>query len=79
MPFTPCSRVSAVDFEQAIVCWGMKWCANATESKHVLRFHWECQCYPHIETSQLIYCSNQLTCFYMRATQAFNGLIIVLI
>ena len=33
-----------------------------------------CQCYPHIETSQLIYCANQLTGFYMRATLALNGL-----
>ena len=29
---------------------------------------------PHIETSQLICCANQLTSFYMRATLAFNGL-----
>ena len=29
---------------------------------------------PHIETSQLIRCANQLTVFYMRTTLAFNGL-----
>ena len=29
---------------------------------------------PHIETSQLICKANQLTGFYMRATQSFNGL-----
>ena len=29
---------------------------------------------PHIETSQLVCCVNQLTGFYMRATLAFNGL-----
>ena len=34
----------------------------------------KCQCYPHIETSQLICCANKLTGFYMRATLAFNGL-----
>ena len=34
----------------------------------------KCQCCPHIETSQLIYCANQLTGFYMRATLALNGL-----
>ena len=34
----------------------------------------KCQCCPHIETSQLICCANQLTGFYMRATLAFNGL-----
>ena len=32
------------------------------------------QCCPHIETSQLIYCANQLIGFYMRATLALNGL-----
>ena len=32
------------------------------------------QCYPHIETSQLICCANQLTGFYMRPTLALNGL-----
>ena len=32
------------------------------------------QCCPYIGTSQLIYCANQLTGFYMRATLAFNGL-----
>ena len=35
----------------------------------------KCQCCPHAETSQLIYTTNQLTGFYMRATLAFNGLI----
>ena len=35
----------------------------------------EYQCCPHIETSQLIFCANQLTGFYMRATLAFNVLI----
>ena len=34
----------------------------------------KCQCCPHIETSQLICCANQLTGFYMRATLIFNGL-----
>ena len=34
------------------------------------------QCCPHIETSQLICTGNQLTGFYMRATLAFNGLIL---
>ena len=32
------------------------------------------QCCPHKETSQLICCANQLTGFYMRATQALNEL-----
>ena len=32
------------------------------------------QCSPHIETSQLICCANQLTGFCMRATLSFNGL-----
>ena len=31
------------------------------------------QVFPHIETSQLICCANQLTGFYMRATLALNG------
>ena len=30
------------------------------------------QCYPHIETSQLICCANQLTSFYRTATLAFD-------
>ena len=34
----------------------------------------KCQCWPHIETSQLIWTANQLTGFYMRAPLAFNGL-----
>ena len=34
----------------------------------------KCQCCPHKETSQLICCANQLTGFYMRATQPLNGL-----
>ena len=34
----------------------------------------KCQCYPHVETSQLICCANQLTGFYMRATLTLNGL-----
>ena len=29
------------------------------------------QCCPHIETSQLIFCANQLTGFCMRATQVY--------
>ena len=29
---------------------------------------------PHMETSQFIFTANQLTCFYMKATLAFNGL-----
>ena len=32
------------------------------------------QCFPHIETSQLICLANQLTGFYMRVTLALNGL-----
>ena len=36
--------------------------------------HIKCQCCPHIETSQLICCANQLTGFYMWAAQALNGL-----
>ena len=32
----------------------------------------KCKCWPHIETSQLIYCANQLTDFYMRATLAIS-------
>ena len=35
----------------------------------------KCQCCPHIETSQLICKASQLTSFYMRAIQPFNGLI----
>ena len=34
----------------------------------------KCQCCSHIETSQLICTTNQLTGFYMRATLAFNEL-----
>ena len=33
------------------------------------------QCCPHIETSQLICCANQLTGFYIRAPMALNELI----
>ena len=48
-----------------------------------LKQYWECfsssatkcQCCPHIQTSQLICCANPPTGFYMRATQALNGLI----
>ena len=32
------------------------------------------QCCPHIETSQLICCANELTGFYMKVTLALNGL-----
>ena len=39
----------------------------------------QCQCCPHIETSQLICTANQLIGFYMRATLAFNGLLSVLL
>ena len=35
----------------------------------------KCQCCPHTATSQLIWCANQLTGSYMRATLALNGLI----
>ena len=35
----------------------------------------KCHCSPHIKTSPLIYCANQLTDFYMRATLVLNGLI----
>ena len=34
----------------------------------------KCQYCPHIETSQLICMTNQLTGFYTRATLALNGL-----
>ena len=34
----------------------------------------KCQCSPHIVTSQLICCVNQLIGFYIRATLTFNGL-----
>ena len=37
----------------------------------------KCQCWPNIETSQMICCANQLTGFYMGATLAFNGLTIL--
>ena len=33
-----------------------------------------CQCCPHIETSQLICTANQLTGVYIRATATNNGL-----
>ena len=33
-----------------------------------------CQCFPHIESSQLICTAKQLTGFYIRATVALNGL-----
>ena len=33
-----------------------------------------CQCCPHMETSQVICTANQLTGVYMRATLAINGL-----
>ena len=39
----------------------------------------KCQCYPHVETSQLICTANQLTGFYMRATLTINGLMITLV
>ena len=35
----------------------------------------KCHCSPPIKTSPLICCANQLTDFYMRATQGLNGLI----
>ena len=35
----------------------------------------KCKCCPHVETSQMICCANQLIGFYMRAILAFNGLI----
>ena len=34
----------------------------------------KCQCYPHVETSQLICTANQLNGFYMRATLTLSGL-----
>ena len=37
------------------------------------------QCCPHIETSQLICCANQLTGFYMSATLTLNGLKAIII
>ena len=48
--------------------------------KHTLKIlqqngqHIKCQCCPHVETSQLICCGNQMTAFYMWATLVFNGL-----
>ena len=39
----------------------------------------KCQCWPHIETTHIIYCANQLAGFYMRATLVFNGLIMPLV
>ena len=42
--------------------------------KFLLKLTHSAKCCPHIETSQLICCANQLTGFYMRATLAFNGL-----
>ena len=33
-----------------------------------------CRCCPHLKTSQVICCANQLTGFYMRGTLALNGL-----
>ena len=35
----------------------------------------KCHCFPHIETSELICCANQLTGLYMTATLTLNGLI----
>ena len=32
----------------------------------------KCQCWPHIETSKLIYYANQVTGFYITATMAFK-------
>ena len=43
-----------------------------TLSKFISPIKW--QCCPHAETSQLIFCANQLTGFYMRATLELNGL-----
>ena len=37
----------------------------------------KCQCYLHIETSQLICIANQLTRVYMWATLALNGLCLI--
>ena len=34
----------------------------------------KCQCYPHIGTSQLVCCANELTGFYMKITLTLNGL-----
>ena len=38
----------------------------------------KCQCSPHIETSHLIFCTKQLTGFYMRAALALIGLLQVI-
>ena len=38
----------------------------------------KCQCCPHIETSHLIFCTKQLTGFYMRAALALIGLLQVI-
>ena len=38
----------------------------------------KCQSCRNIETNQLIFSANQLTCFYMMATLAFNELILEL-
>ena len=48
-------------------------------NKNFQFFRWcgksiKCQCCPYIETSQLIWCANQLTFFYMRTTLALNGI-----
>ena len=54
--------------------WSFKRC-----SKEGFLLPSKCQWCPHIETSQLIFCANQLTDFYMRATLALNGLNSVLL
>ena len=53
-------------------------CGRQSESNntHISRRKILTHCCPHIETSQLICKANQLTGFYMRATLAFNGLML---
>ena len=49
----------------------LKWRVLGALNKNE-QFKW--QCCPHLETSQLICCANQLTGFYVRVTMEFNGL-----
>ena len=44
---------------------------------HLLKKSFKFHCCHHIESSQLIWCANQLTGFYTRATLEFNGLIFI--
>ena len=51
------------------MCWKLSAACFVERSLNL-----NCQYCPHIETSQLIFCANQLTGFYMRVTLATNGL-----